>query len=141
MPALFSLSQHLALEGIQRRLQDNEWLLTFLDDIYVVCHADGVSGVLTMLQEELFHRFAIRFWNQSGVEPSGTAALTATGRISDPDAMLWCVDQALHTSEQGPRILGITTFYGASTTRILISVWLDCALLWISRRWVCATDV
>ena len=45
MPALFSLAQHPALEGIQRRLRDNERLLAFLDDIYVVCLADRVSSI------------------------------------------------------------------------------------------------
>ena len=113
MPALFSLAQHPALEGIQRRLPDNERLLAFLDDIYVVCHADRVASIFTMLQEELFQHSAIRvhlgktkLWNQGGVVPSGTAALTAAARISDPDATMWCGDQALPTSEQGIRILG-----------------------------------
>ena len=66
-----------------------------------------------MLQEELFQHSAIRvhlgktkLWNQGGVVPSGAAALTAAARISDPDATVWCGDQALPTSEQGIRILG-----------------------------------
>ena len=47
-----------------------------------------------------------KLWNQGGVVPSGAAALTAAARISDPDATVWCGDQALPTSEQGIRILG-----------------------------------
>ena len=113
MPALFSLAQHPAMEGIQRRLRDNERLSAFLDDICVVCHADRVASIFTMLQEELFQHSAIqvhlgktKLWNQGGVVPSGAAALTAAARISDPDATVWCGDQALPTSEQGIRILG-----------------------------------
>ena len=113
MPALFSLAQHPALERIQRRLRENELLLAFLVDIYVVCHADRGSSNFTMLQEELFQHSAIRvhlgktkMWYQGGVEPTGTAALTAAVRISDPDATVWCGDQALPTSEQEIRILG-----------------------------------
>ena len=113
MPALFSLAQHPALERIQRRLRDNERLLAFLDDKNVVCHADRVSNIQPVLQQELFHHSAIRVhhgktkqWNKGGVEPSGTAALTAAARISDPDAIVWCGDPALPPSEQGIRILG-----------------------------------
>ena len=40
------------------------------------------------------------------MEPSGSAALTGAARISDPDAIVWCGDKALPTSEQGIGILG-----------------------------------
>ena len=88
-------------------------LLAFLDDIHVVCHTDQVSSIHAVLQEELFQRSAIRvhhgktkLWNQGGVEPKGTAALTAAARISDPDPIVWCGDPAFPTSVQGTRILG-----------------------------------
>ena len=106
MPALFSLAQHPAFEGIQRRLCA---VVGLIGRHSSRVPRDWVSSIFAMLQEELFQHSATRvhhgktkLWNQ----PSGTAASTAAARISDPDAIVWCGDQALPTSEQGIRILG-----------------------------------
>ena len=108
MPALFSLAKP-AGEGIQRRLRDNERLLAFLETCmscamptrfpaFSQCCKRNSSNILQFGKTKL--------WNQGGVVPSGTAALTAAARICDPEATVWCGDQALPTPEQGIRILG-----------------------------------
>ena len=35
MPLLFSLGQRAALQAVQRRLVEGEWLFVFLDDVHV----------------------------------------------------------------------------------------------------------
>ena len=37
MPALYALGQHPALLATQARLQDDEAVFAFLDDVYVLC--------------------------------------------------------------------------------------------------------
>ena len=60
MPMLFSLGEHPALGAIQRRLQDDEKLLAYLDDVTVVCQPDRVCAVIAIVAEELARHSAHR---------------------------------------------------------------------------------
>ena len=40
MPALFCLGLHPALEAVKARMLDCEYLFAYLDDVYIVTHAD-----------------------------------------------------------------------------------------------------
>ena len=57
MPLLFSLGQHSALEAVNSRLQEDDKLMAFLDDVYVVNpRPDSVLHSYTVLEEELWTR-------------------------------------------------------------------------------------
>ena len=45
MPLLFCLGQHQALQAIQDQLRDGEYLMAFLDDLYIVTLPDRVGPV------------------------------------------------------------------------------------------------
>ena len=53
MPLLFSLGQHAALQVIDSDLNDNEFLLAFLDDVCIVTTADRVGEVFKSLNKHL----------------------------------------------------------------------------------------
>ena len=55
MPLLFALGQHAALSAIQASLDDEERLLTFLDDLYVLTpNPDRLQDVYGIVQRELW---------------------------------------------------------------------------------------
>ena len=61
MPLLYSLGQHSALEVTQEELAEEECLLAYHDDIYVVSPVpDRVSHVYATLQRHLFSHARIR---------------------------------------------------------------------------------
>ena len=61
MPLLFSLGQHSALEAVNSRLQEDDKLMAFLDDVYVVNPGpDSVLHSYTALEEELWTHAGIR---------------------------------------------------------------------------------
>ena len=74
MPLLFSLGQHSALEAVSNRLQADDKLMAFLDDVYVVnARPDNVLHSYRVLVEEFWTDACIRInggktqvWNQSG---------------------------------------------------------------------------
>ena len=74
-PLLFSLGQHSALEAVNSRLQEDDKLMAFLDDVYVVNpRPDSVLHSYTALEEELWTHAGMRInggktrvWNRSGV--------------------------------------------------------------------------
>ena len=77
MPLLYSLGLHSALEATQEELTEDECLLAYLDDIYVVS-PDRASHVYTILQRHLCShaRFCIKggktqVWNRSVDQASG----------------------------------------------------------------------
>ena len=56
MPALFAVGQHSALAAARTRLQPNEHLMAFHDDLYVVCQPERVvqdsqGGVMAARQD------------------------------------------------------------------------------------------
>ena len=53
MPALFAVGQHSALAAVLTRLQPNEHLMAFHDDLYVVCQPERVVQVFSILRAEL----------------------------------------------------------------------------------------
>ena len=71
MPALYSLGQHAALEAVKRRLQPQEELFAYLDDVYVLCKPERARAVFDTLEEELFtHWNTFPPWQNEGVEQS-----------------------------------------------------------------------
>ena len=45
MPALYSLGQHAALKAVKSRLQDEEYPVAFLDDVYAICKPERTKDV------------------------------------------------------------------------------------------------
>ena len=56
MPMLFSLGQHRALVAVQSKLNEDEKLFAFLDDVYVICRPTRVQEVFQLLETELRSR-------------------------------------------------------------------------------------
>ena len=113
MPLLFSLGQHSALEAVNSRLQEDDKLMAFLDDVYVVYpRPDSVLHSYTALEEELWTHAGIRInggktrvWNRSGSQPRGCDILQRIAIQSDPDAVVWRGSD-VPTVQQGIKILG-----------------------------------
>ena len=59
MPLLFSLGQH-GLEAVQRSPRDDERILAFTDDIYIITSPARVGAVVACLQEQLCIHARIR---------------------------------------------------------------------------------
>ena len=104
MPALFALGQRPALREVQRQLAPNEYLMAFLDDIYVAVTPQRVRPVCDLLATHLHHHARIhpnqgktRVWNAAGAEPPNIASL-------GPD--VWVGNPHLPTTHQGLTALG-----------------------------------
>ena len=104
MPALFALGQRPALREVQRQLAPNEYLMAFLDDIYVAVTPQRVRPVYDLLATHLHHHARIhlnqgktRVWNAAGAEPPNIASL-------GPD--VWVGNPNLPATHQGLTVLG-----------------------------------
>ena len=104
MPALFALGQRPALREVQRHLAPNEYLMAFLDDIYVAVTPQRVRPVYDLLATHLHHHARIhlnqgktRVWNAAGTEPPNIASL-------GPD--VWVGNPNLPATHQGLTVLG-----------------------------------
>ena len=104
MPALFALGQRPALREVQRHLAPNEYLMAFLDDIYVAVPPHRVRPVYDLLATHLHHHARIhlnqgktRVWNAAGAKP---ANITSLG----PD--VWVGNANLPATHQGLTVLG-----------------------------------
>ena len=104
MPALFALGQRPALREVQRQLAPNEYLMAFLDDIYVAVAPQRVRPVYDLLATHLHHHARIllnqgktRVWNAAGAEPPNIASL-------GPD--VWVGNPNLPATHQGLTVLG-----------------------------------
>ena len=93
MPLLFCVSQHSALEAIQRRLRQNERLLANLDDGVSGVTADRARDAHNVAEQELWTHAKIRIhagkthmWNRSGRMPEGSDELVV---LFDPTAWVW----------------------------------------------------
>ena len=115
MPALFALDQHDALEAIQGRLAQNERHMAFLDDIHALGDWPERQGPLTLRSRRscgptqasrCTSGEVTQLWNRAGVEPAGSAALTAAARVADLSAIMWRVAPHFPLEEQGVKILG-----------------------------------
>ena len=78
MPLLYSLGQHRALQLVQDELREDEALLAFLDDTYLVTSPERTTTVFATLQGALLTEAGIRLnpgktkiWNSAGVKPPG----------------------------------------------------------------------
>ena len=112
MPMLFSLGQQQALVAIQARLQDDEKLFAFLDDIYIVCTPARVEDVHKIMKDELWaharirvHQGKTQVWNRGGTRPTGVDALTRAAQAVRPGALVWKGDLDLPADRQGLRVL------------------------------------
>ena len=113
MPLLFALSQHRALRSVQSHLSEDERLLAFHDDIYIVSQPERTCELYGILARELWAHSRIRInggktqiWNRGGFIPPGHDALLAIARQDDPAAQIWFGDHAAPESERGIRVLG-----------------------------------
>ena len=104
MPALFALGQRPALREVQRQSAPNEYLMAFLDDIYVAVTPQRVRPVYDLLATHLHHHACIhlnqgktRVWNAAGAEPPNIASL-------GPD--VWVGNPNLPATHQGLTVLG-----------------------------------
>ena len=87
MPALFCLAMRPALEQIQERLHEDDLVVAYLDDIYVLTKPerarqayDVVSEVLQRVCGILVHQGKLVCWNRTGAAaPPGIAALDTPG--------------------------------------------------------------
>ena len=113
MPLLFALGQHAALSAVQGSLQDEERLLAFLDDLYIVTpNPDRLQEVYGIVQRELWVHSRIRInegktqvWNLGGVRPEFCDTLERIARVIDPEALVWR-GSGLPTEQLGIRVLG-----------------------------------
>ena len=60
MPLLFSLGQHPALVRVQSQLEEGEYLMAFLDDMYTVSMPDRVQEIHSLLEAALWSEAGIR---------------------------------------------------------------------------------
>ena len=104
MPALFALGQRPALREVQRQLAPNEYLMAFLDDIYVAVAPHRVRPVYDLVATHLHHHARIHLnqgktqvWNAAGAEPPNIASL-------GPD--VWVGNPNLPATHQGLTVLG-----------------------------------
>ena len=113
MPILFSLGQHAALTAIAERLEDDERLLAFLDDLCVVTTPRRSVAVLEVLREELWRHAKISvhhgktcIWNRGGVVPDRCDELEAAARAVNPRARVCRGSHEDRLEDQGITILG-----------------------------------
>ena len=85
MPLLFAVGQDPAL--VATRLEANEWIFAYLDDIYILTRPERVGAVYATLQEELLRHAHIRIhggkthvWNVAGIEPLCAVPFSASLR-------------------------------------------------------------
>ena len=112
MPLLYSLGQHRALQLVQDELREDEALLAFLDDTYLVTSPERTTTVFATLQGALLTEAGIRLnpsktkiWNSAGVKPPGCNVLQMVAETFDPTAVVWR-GSGLPTQQQGMKVLG-----------------------------------
>ena len=113
MPALFAVCQHSALATVRTRLQPNEHLMAFHDDLYVLCRPERVVQVFSILRAELWQHDKIQIhlgktqvWNRGSTAPENIDVLQQEARMVDPDAVVWRADENIPTEDEGVVILG-----------------------------------
>ena len=112
MPFLFSVGQHRALEAIHSRMNPDEYLMAFLDDVYMATPPARVGSMHAVVQEELYvhafiqvHNGKTKVWNQAGVRPVACNTLEQIARVTHPEAVVWTCSM-IPTAEQGIQVLG-----------------------------------
>ena len=108
MPLLFAVGQHAGLVATQERMQGNERLFAFLDDIYTLTSPSRVAPVHPVVTEELGRHAHISInerkthvWNMG----EGCAELQQVAEVADPTARVWR-GAGVAEEEQGVRVLG-----------------------------------
>ena len=113
MPLLHSSAKRGALQKLHSdELREEETLLVFLDDTYVVVPCpDRTKTVYATLQEAMFSSTGIRInpgktkiWNAAGVKPSGCGVLQRIAETYDPSAVVWRGSELFHTPTRFERV-------------------------------------
>ena len=111
MPLLFSLSQHPALEAVQRQCPDHT-VMAFLDDIYLVSKPQEVREGYLSVERELWRHAKIRvhegkthIWNLASIKPEICDVLQRAAEAAKPGARVWRGSE-VPTEEQGIKVLG-----------------------------------
>ena len=95
---------------MQAGLLPHEKLFAFLDDIYIVTApnrtADSVENCSGMRAFHSTLGCKTQIWNRAGRMPPACADILAAARVTDPTAVVWKVDLALPSDQQGLVVLG-----------------------------------
>ena len=97
MPLLFAVGQHGALEAIHRRTNPGEYLMAFLDDVYLATPPARVGPMYAVVQEKLYVHARVCL--------VGCNSLDQIARITHPEAVVW-TGSMIPTVEQGIKVLG-----------------------------------
>ena len=109
MSMLFLLGQHSVRMTSQERLTGEERLMTFLDDVYVVCGSDWNGIVFFNAEHELRTRVhnqsrhdETQVWIRGGLMSGGIEELTRTVRMTKSDEVVWsCLSLLLLLDDPG----------------------------------------
>ena len=73
MPLLYALAQHDALEAARQRLNADDWLFAYLDDLYLVTTRERAHAAFVAVTEEVeekagvrTHLGKLRLWSRAG---------------------------------------------------------------------------
>ena len=102
-PALFALGIHAALHTAAQRLSDNEYLVAFLDDVYVKTTADRARAAFDIVSQEMHNQAQIDS-NLGKCRAYGRAPLPAPAGMAVLGPDVWCSDRP--EVERGITILG-----------------------------------
>ena len=103
MPALFALAQHEALVAARRLLHEDDFLLAFLDDLYIVTVPERARAAFDTVTHEVeagagvrTHVGKLRMWSRAGG--------TAPPGFEEYDAEVWTGNAA--PAKRGIKVLG-----------------------------------
>ena len=113
MPMLFALGQHQALRSVQSQLPQDECLLAFHDNIYVVSQPEQTVEIHDILTEDLWdysciqiHAGKTQIWNRGGHIPTNHDTLLRAAHVEDPEAQIWFGSLEAPPEERGIKVLG-----------------------------------
>ena len=103
MPDLYSLGQHEALDEIQQRLHPDDFVVAFLDDVFIITSPDRARAAYDTAAEVMPRRTGVQF------QPSKTRAWCRCPRpapqgIAELGENVWRSDR--RPDERGLRIVG-----------------------------------
>ena len=112
MPMLYALGQHQALRSVQSQLLQDERLLAFHDDIYVVSQPERTVEIRDILREDLWdysriqiHAGKTRIWNRGRHIPTNHDTLLRA-QVEDPEAQIWFGNLEAPPEDRGIKVLG-----------------------------------
>ena len=120
MPLLFCLAQHPALVAANERLEAEEHLFAYLDDLYTSCEDPDHSALGEELERHAhisIHHGKTKVWNSGGLEPAGCQHSRGL-HLRWEEAVVWRGDATLPPEQQGIRVLGL---WGTPTSSAISS--------------------